>query len=306
MKVGTLFSGIGAFEMALQKEGIEHETIFACDIDKFVKESYLANHKTKYWFNDVKDINIDSINNEHIDMLVGGSPCQSFSMAGRRLGFEDTRGTLFFEFARCIQELKPEMFIFENVKGLLSHDKGNTFKTILNTFDELGYNYHWKVLNAKDFGIPQNRQRIFIIGFKDKSKQFEWPKEKELKLKVKDLLESSPIDKKYFMTTQAQNNLLQRDERTIDYFNPNYVYQSRYDEKTRENKKGIAPTLAKALSSVPIVVDNNNLRKLTPRECLRLMGFPDSFKQVVSNTQMYQQCGNSIVVDVLQAIIKKL
>ncbi len=406
MKIGTVFSGIGAFEQAVKKLNIEHEIIFACDIDKYVKQSYMANYETKYWFDDIKSINKDSVN-EEIDIFVGGSPCQSFSVAGKRLGFEDTRGTLFFEYARCIKELQPKMFIYENVKGLLSHDGGRTWETIKNVFDDLGYKYSYQVLNAKDYGIPQNRQRIFVVGFKD-DVDFKFPQKQELKLKVKDLLETAiapkyyyqkdygiqnnnintirkrnsieagdnrehknglcptltasmgmggnnvpVINEKYFLSDTIMNGITARGTNT---FNDDSVYSNRYDEPLRENKDGISHTLRASLSSVPIIQDkyflsdkmaefvlrphtfnknptidtdiaktlvatmgkgqrasqanyvttNSKLRKLTPRECLRLMGFPDDFKQVVSDSQMYKQAGNSIVVNVLEAILKEI
>ena len=204
IRVGTAFSGIGSFEQSLEILNVPHEIVFACDnggilfediasseelieIEKlqnkkeklalvesiykkarktnFVKKSYLENYELKEddFYHDVRFLG--SHIGKEIDIFVGGSPCQSFSMAGKRGGFEDTRGTLFFEFARCVKEFQPKVFIYENVKGLLSHDKGKTFETMLNTFDELGYKYHYQVLNAKDYGIPQNRQRIFVIGF---------------------------------------------------------------------------------------------------------------------------------------------
>ena len=142
---------------------------------QFVKESYFANYKINHenWYSDVMNIKGKKYKNQ-IDLLVGGSPCQSFSMVGKRKGFDDTRGTLFYEFARVVKESQPKVFIYENVKGLLNHDKGNTFETIKATFDELGYKYFYKLLNAKDYGMAQHRERIFVIGFKDKSIDFEF------------------------------------------------------------------------------------------------------------------------------------
>ena len=169
IKLATMFSGIGAIEFALKRLNLNYKIIFASDNDKFVKQSYFANYKIDEasWYDDVQKIDGKKYQNK-IDLLVGGSPCQSFSMVGKRRGFNDTRGTLFYEFARVIKESKPKVFIYENVKGLLSHDKGETFETIKATFDELGYSYFYKVLNSKDYGIPQHRERIFVIGFKNK------------------------------------------------------------------------------------------------------------------------------------------
>lgn len=296
LKVGTVFSGIGAFEQALEKLNINNEIIFACDIDKYVKKSYEANYKCNQWFSDIKEINKNNVK-ENIDILVGGSPCQSFSVAGKRLGFEDIRGTLFFEYARLIKELQPKVFIYENVKGLLSHDKGKTFETMLNVFNELEYNYYYQVLNASDYLIPQDRKRIFIVGFRSDVKyDFCFPIKKELKLKFKDLLEKS-IDQKYYY----------KDNHGIKNSNLNSLRIR--NNTTREYKSGLCPTLTALMgtggNNVPVLYDGR-LRKLTPRECLRLMGFSDNFKQVVSDTQMYKQCGNSIVVNILEEIIKNI
>ena len=163
-KVATLFSGIGAIEYAFKRLNLKNEIIFASDIDKYAKQSYFENYDIdeSRWYNDVKDIKGNKYKGK-IDILVGGSPCQSFSMVGKRKGLQDTRGTLFYEFARIVKESQPKIFIFENVKGLINHDKGNTFETIKATFDELEYRYFHQVLNAKDFGMPQHRERIFII-----------------------------------------------------------------------------------------------------------------------------------------------
>jgi len=280
---------------------MEHEIVFACDIDKYVKESYFANYETKHWFDDIRDITKEKIQDE-LDVFIGGSPCQSFSVAGKRLGFEDTRGTLFFEYARCVKELQPKVFIYENVKGLLSHDGGRTWETIKNVFDDLGYTYHYQVLNSKDYGIPQNRQRIFVVGFRnDFNVDFKFPEKQELKLRVKDLLETS-VAPKYNLSNVVVQGIKSRTDKE---FSENSVYTNRYDEPLRENKFGISHTLRASLSSVPIIYEST-LRKLTPRECLRLMGFSDDFKQVVSDSQMYKQTGNSIVVNVLEEIIKNI
>jgi DNA (cytosine-5)-methyltransferase 1 len=158
IRLATMFSGIGAIEFALKRLNLSNEIVFASDNDKFVKQSYFANYdiKENNWYEDVCSINGYKYKDK-IDLLVGGSPCQSFSMVGKRKGFNDTRGTLFYEFARVVKESQPKVFIYENVKGLINHDNGNTFETIKATFNELGYNYYYKVLNSKDYGIPQHR-----------------------------------------------------------------------------------------------------------------------------------------------------
>ena len=204
MKIGTFFSGVGSPEQALRDLDIKHEIEFACDIDKYAKETYLKNFNPKQYYKDITTLDMTKLS--YVDLLVFGFPCQSFSIAGKRKGFEDTRGTLFYDALRYLKEHKPRYFIAENVKGLLSHDKGKTFGTIIDClakttnyqmslmpFDNLGYHIHYKVLNTKDFGIPQNRERIFIIGIRDdKDNNFNFPKEIPLELKLKDILQDNP------------------------------------------------------------------------------------------------------------------
>lgn len=385
IRIGTLFSGIGAFEQALEISKIPHTIEFACDNggilledilskdDKekfasindsseklifvenaykkarktnFVKKSYLSNYSLadENFYHDVRFIG--SHINKKIDILVGGSPCQSFSVAGQRGGFEDTRGTLFFEFARCVKEFQPEMFIYENVKGLTTHDKGKTFEVVLNTFEDLGYKYFYQILNAKDYGIPQSRPRIFIIGFKNKDVSFEFPLKKELKTTMAHFLQEDVNDKYYLSETQlsfvrnpekikkqyvqidAEIALCQKAHQQYNlhgdfveekYYLSDKLIQYVLNEGTKNFK--IKPTIDTEIAKTLLAsmhkmhrasIDNyvtgkdNRLRKLTPRECLRLMGFCDTFEQDVSDVQMYKQAGNSIVVDVLMAIMSEV
>ena len=206
MKIGTDFSGIGAPEMALKYLGIDFESVFACEIDKYARQSFKQLHNPNTFYNDITTRNHKEV--EQLDLYVAGFPCQAFSMAGKRKGFEEARGTLFFNVAECIQINQPKVFVLENVKGLLSHDKGNTFQTIVDILsngggtqngqisldvfeDGLGYHIYWQVLNTKDYGIPQNRERIFIVGFKD-FREFSFPKPMELKLRLGDMLQDNP------------------------------------------------------------------------------------------------------------------
>jgi DNA (cytosine-5)-methyltransferase 1 len=366
IRVATMFSGIGAIEYALKRLKLSTEIIFASDIDKFAKQSYFANYKIDEgsWYNDVKDINGKKYKGK-IDLLVGGSPCQSFSMVGKRKGFADTRGTLFYDFARVVKESQPKVFIFENVKGLINHDKGNTFETIKATFDELGYKYFYQVLNAKNYGIPQHRERIYVIGFREQSINFEFPEPIPLEYKMQDFLEDY-TDSKYYLkekgvkfVTSSKNRkkrytqingdiaICQKANQQFNWhgdfvfessdksefneliFDVNEVEEKYYlsdkikkyvlTEGTKNFKTKIKTDLEIArplLQSMHKMhragVDNyvthnkGRIRKLTPKECLRLMGFRDDFKQVVSDTQMYRQAGNSIVVDVLIAILKQM
>jgi DNA (cytosine-5)-methyltransferase 1 len=365
IRIGTMFSGIGAIEYALKRLNLKTEIQFASDIDKFAKQSYLENYRldTNHWFDDVKDIDGKAYQDK-LDLLVGGSPCQSFSMVGKRRGFDDTRGTLFYEFARVVKESQPNVFIFENVKGLTNHDGGETFKTIKATFDELGYKYFYQVLNAKNYGIPQHRERIFVIGFKDRTVNFSFPEPIPLEHTMQDFLEDF-TDSKYYLkekgvkfVTSSKNRLkrytqingdialCQKANQQFNWhgdfiyeecfsagFNEflfdindveekyylsekvkNYVLSSgtkTFKTSTKTDLEVARPLLQSMHKMHRAGVDNyvthtGRIRKLTPKECLRLMGFRDDFKQVVSDTQMYRQAGNSIVVDVLIALLKQM
>ena len=365
--VGTLFSGIGAIEHAFERLGVKHKIAFAGDIDPFVKKSYLANHdlSEQDWHDDVCEFDARKYKYK-IDLLVGGSPCQSFSMVGKRGGLEDTRGTLFYEFARVVNECKPRVFIFENVRGLLSHDSGKTWLVIQNVFHDLGYQIHFQTLNSKDYGIPQHRERIFVVGFRNKATKFSFPEPIELMHTMQDFLEDF-TDSKYYLgskgvkfVTSSKNKLKRYTqingdialcEKANQQFNwhGDFVFEgsdepigsdefifnvSDVEEKyflSRKVKKYVLASGTKnfktsTATDLPIArpilqsmhkmhragVDNyityerGRIRKLTPRECLRLMGFRDSFKIAVSDTQMYRQAGNSIVVDVLIALLKQM
>ena len=365
IRIGTMFSGIGAIEYALKRLNLSTEILFASDIDNFVKQSYFANYEIQesQWYNDVKNIDGKKYKGK-LDLLVGGSPCQSFSMVGKRKGFEDTRGTLFYEFARVVKESQPNVFIFENVKGLINHDQGNTFETIKATFDELGYKYFHQVLNSKNYGIPQHRERIFVVGFKDKKANFSFPEPIPLEHRMQDFLEDFTDSKYYlkekgikFVTSSKNRNkrytqingeiaLCQKANQQFNWhgdfvfqesnesefndfiFNVTEVEEKYYlSDKVRDyvlsagtktfrtsvkTDLEIARPLLQSMHKMHRAgVDNyvthtGKIRKLTPKECLRLMGFRDDFKQVVSDTQAYRQAGNSIVVDVLIAILKQM
>ena len=198
IRLGTMFSGIGAIEHAFQRLGLNYEIAFAGDIDANCKKSYFANYdiKEEDWFTDARDFDASKYKGK-VDIIVGGAPCQAFSMVGRRLGFEDARGTLFYEFARVIKESEPKVFIFENVKGLTNHDGGRTWQEMQDIFHDLGYDLHYRVLNSKDYGIPQHRERLFCIGFRKPTK-FAFPAPVELEYRMYDFLEDY-IDTKYFL-----------------------------------------------------------------------------------------------------------
>jgi len=351
LQVATLFSGVGAVEHALKRMKVNHEIVFACDVDEFAKKSYFENYDIdeKRWFYDIKDLDGKKFKGK-IDLLMGGSPCQSFSMVGKRKGMGDDRGLLVYEFMRIVRESQPKVFIFENVKGLLSHNGGETWARILKKFDALGYNYYYKVLNARDYGIPQNRERVFLIGFKEKRK-FEFPDPIELKISMQDLLEDNP-DSKYYLgekgvdfVTKTKNlekkytqingdvALCQKANQQFNWHGDfvlegpkkveekyylsekvkKYVLASgtgKFYSKPQTDLRVARPLLSSMAKMHRAGVDNyvtkgSKIRKLTPKECFRLMGFGDDFKIAVSDTQAYKQAGNSVVVDVIINVLKK-
>lgn len=366
VNLATLFSGIGSIEQAFKRLKIKHNIVFAGDIDPFVKQSYFANYKINEedWHDDVTKFSAVKYKNK-VDLLVGGSPCQAFSMVGKRKGLEDTRGTLFYDFARVVSESQPKVFIYENVKGLLNHDGGKTWDVVQSVFHSLGYKLFTKVLNSKDYGIPQHRERIIVVGFKDNNVDFTFPTAIPLTRTMQDFLEDY-TDSKYYLKekgikfvtstknkikryTQINGNiaLCQKanqqfnwhgdfifEEQKADEFDEFTFDVSKVEEKyylsdkikkyvlaggtknfktSKETDLKVARPLLQTMHKMHRAgVDNyvthnkGRIRKLTPRECLRLMGFKDDFKIVVSDTQMYRQAGNSIVSDVLIAVLKQM
>lgn len=447
IKVGSDFSGVGAFNQALRRLGVEYQEIFACDWDKYARQTFIHNYgEPKYYPTNVYDRDIPS---ESLDIYMTSPPCQAFSLAGKRLGKDDKRGILFFNSLEFIQVNKPRYFIFENVKGLLSDDGGKTFSEWVNLLggksvnglpvlfpyeDSAPYHLYWKVLNAKNYGVPQNRERVFLIGIRDDSDNtFRFPAEEHLTKRLKDVLEDD-VDDKYFLSeaainkclkSQANENMLDKDipdkSRCIvagyykqpfdgqylkiksatskgyeeategdsinftvpnsetrrgrvgkgvaqtldtgcnqgvmvgdyrsdegfrwrqdgnspaimammrDTWKENFTGQNppivKYNDKRlnqtiAENKlpngeiKAIdtynkkvqdnAPTLTEPHHNTTRLWDGYKIRRLTPRECFRLMDFPDTFTWPVSDSQAYKQAGNSIVVNVLYKILKNL
>lgn len=354
LKLATVFSGIGAIEHALLRMNIPNEIVFACDNDKYCKQTYFANHQVneEKWINDIHEVNGKKYCGK-VDLLVGGSPCQSFSMVGKRKGLEDPRGLLIYEFVRLVNEIQPEIFIYENVKGLLNHGQSETWKKLKAALDKTKYDIHVSVLNAKDYGIPQNRERMFVIGFNKARPDFKFPKPVELKISMKDLLEDNP-NPKYFLpekgiTFVTREDMLKKKYTQINgkialcqtrnqQFNWHGDFVMEMPKKNVDDKYYLSNKVAKYVNSSgtkdfyskpetdlevarPLLasmakmhragVDNyitkkGRLRKLTPRECLRLMGFDDRFKIVVSDTQAYKQAGNAIVVDVLIHLLRSI
>jgi len=333
IKIGTDFSGIGSPEMALKYLGIEHRNIFACDIDKYARQSYNALHDPETMFEDITKRNHQDI--ENLDLYVAGFPCQSFSMSGNRKGFDETRGTLFFDTAQFIKINQPKCFILENVQGLLNHDSGRTFQTIIDLLtnnggtingqmsfpifdDGLGYHVYYKLLNSKDFGVPQNRVRIFIIGFKD-FKPFTFPKPTTLTTYLEDILEDD-VDDKYNLSqkvidgfkmsgSQKNDNIIIHSTHTRSAKRPSLKNNHNAGGHGHLSKSDGTTYCLDAKNSQAIEI-NAKMRRLTPKETWRLQGFKDEdfakVENLVSNSQLYKQSGNSITVNVMMALYKNL
>lgn len=317
ISLATTFSGIGAVETACKVLGLNNKIVFAGDIDDFCKETYFANYNIteSQWHRDVRVFEASKFKNK-VDLFVGGSPCQSFSIMGKRKGLEEARGTLFYDYARIIHECNPKVFIYENVTGMLNHDKGRTWKIISDIFDELNYIWTYWVLNAKDFGLPQNRRRIFVIGFRSDLKPFfdklEEPKPFELKTSVEDLLEHD-VPNKYYLPIKgfirvtspneskhvALNHSISRCQVACQQYNwfGDMRFETEFPQRIAEDDR-----IFKGEYNGEIGVT----RTLTPRECLRLMGYPDSFKIVVNDTQAYRQSGNSIAINVISNVVNSI
>lgn len=293
-----LFAGIGGIRRPFQKLG--GKCVFSSEIDKFAIQTYEAN------WNETPSGDITKIDEKEIpkfDILLAGFPCQAFSMAGKRKGFSDTRGTMFFEVERILEYHKPKCFMLENVKGLLNHDKGKTFKTMLDILEKkLNYKVYYKVLNAKDFGVPQNRERIIIVGFKNHNINFKFPEPTHISTRLGDILEKN-VDPKYTISDKlwASHQRRKKEHQAkgngfgYSLFNENSEYTSTLS--ARYYKDG---------SEILIEQKDKNPRKLTPREAARLQGFPDDFKIVVSDTQSYKQFGNSVPTKMIEAVANNI
>lgn len=303
-----LFAGIGGIRLAFQKNG--GKCVFTSEWDSFAKKTYEAN------FGEVPFGDITQVSEKEIpdhDILLGGFPCQPFSIAGvskknslgRQHGFLDkTQGTLFFDIARIIEHKKPKVFMLENVKNLVSHDKKKTFKVITETLTELGYSVHYKVLDAKYY-VPQHRERIIIVGFKksvfEEKETFEFPEPPNTELAIREILEKR-VDPKYTLSDKLWNYLQE--------------YKKKHQAKGNgfgfgmTNLNGVSRTLSaryyKDGAEILIPQRGKNPRRLTPRECARIQGFPDEFIIPVSNNQAYKQFGNSVAMPLIQAVGKNI
>lgn len=297
LKYIDLFCGIGgfriAFEEACKENDIHPKCVFSSDIDKYAQDSYEAN------FGERPDGDITKIDEKEIpdhDILFAGFPCQPFSIIGQMKGMDDTRGTLFFDIARIIKEKQPKAFILENVKQLMGHDKGKTLKIIIQALTDLDYHVQYSVLNALDYGLPQKRERVVIVGHKEPI-MFTFPSPEKPYIPLTSILETK-VDQKYFASDYIQEK---RKEKHKTSFYPSIWH---------ENKSGnicsypYSCALRSGASHNYLLV--NGERRLTPREMFRLQGFPDSYKIIVSDAQAKKQAGNAVPVNMIKAVVQKL
>jgi len=299
-KVIDLFAGVGGIRLGFEKAfKNEISFVFSSELDKYAKITYNANHN-EVPYGDITQIEANEIP-QH-DIILAGFPCQAFSVAGLKKGFEDTRGTLFFDVARIAKHHRPKVIFLENVKGFKNHDKGNTFKVVKDTLEELGYKVYWQILNAKHFGVPQNRERIYIIGFLDHSVNLKFPEKFEEVPVLGNILDKI-VDNKYTISDKLWAG---HQRRKLEHkAKGNGFGYSMFNEKS-EYTSTLSARYYKDGSEVLIEQKNTNPRKLTPREAGRLQGFPNDFKIVVSDTQAYKQFGNSVAVPVIEQLAKKI
>lgn len=319
IKILELFGGIGACSKALERIGINYQIVDYVEIDKYAVKSFNAMHNTNFEPQDIcswdKDI--------EVDLIMHGSPCQDFSLAGKQAGGDEgsgTRSSLMYETLRIVENLKPKYVIWENVKNLLGKKHKHNFEAYLETMEQLGYNNYYQVLNAKDYGIPQHRERVFTISIRnDIHNTFTFPEEKELKIKLKDLLEEQ-VDDKYYLSQKMIDYISATGTANFKNHDSRINLEIARPLTTDQNKRaGTTNYLSEELPAnydlstfqeKGVVMNDLRIRKLTPKECWRLMGFDDDdfekAKKVNSNTQLYKQAGNSIVVNVLEAILKNL
>ena len=297
MKVASLFCGCGGLDYGFHKAG--YEIVWSNDFDKYAVETYNRNFPNKAVCADINQVDLNSIPKH--DVLIGGFPCQPFSMMGKENGFQDRRGTLFFKVVEVIENQKergqqPRIVVLENVRNLLSHDKGRTFKVIKETLEELGYHVFSAQLNSADYGVPQTRNRVFLVCMMDNI-DYEFPKGVELKQTLQDLLEQDVPDK-YFLSEKILKTILSNGT-------GGYYAKSEIDLKIA---RPLTATMAKMHRACQdnYVTQGKGIRRLTPRECARLQGFPDSFKIEVSDAQAYKQFGNAVTVNVSYEIAKSI
>lgn len=312
LAIGSFFAGVGGIELGFSQAGFSN-LVYANEFDKYACKTYTNNFPEEILDNrDICQVKPEEL--PHLDIVCGGFPCQAFSIAGLQKGFEDTRGTMFFEMLRFVNYFKPKIVFAENVKNLQTHDNGKTFKIIKESLEDLGYTVLFKVLNASEYGnVPQNRERIYIIGFldSDQAKRFIWPEKIPLTKTIRDVIDFvNPQDEKYYyragkFTGDIYEKLV---EAMID---KDSIYQWRRTY-VRQNKSGVIPTLTANQGggghNVCIIkTDSGEIRKMTPRECFNAQGFPEEYNiKNVSDTQLYKQAGNSVCIPVIERIAEQI
>jgi len=303
-----LFSGVGGIELGFKNVGFD--VIWANEIDEKAISTNKLNFSHELVQGDIEKILSNEIP-EH-NVLLAGFPCQAFSLAGYRKGFADERGNVFFQIARILRDKRPEVVFLENVKNLVSHDKGNTFRVITKTLEAYGYYVKHKVLNAMEYGnIPQNRERIYILGFQSKKayEKFTFPDPIPLTKTIRDIVDYNKKVDDIFYYSKEKNKFYQKLEDNITNKDTLYQWRRVY---VRENKSGVCPTLTANMGTgghnVPLVLTKHGIRKLTPRECFMFQGFPKDFKlpKNIANSHLYKQAGNSVVIPVIERIAKNI
>lgn len=303
--VASMFAGIGGIDLAFEQAGFS--IVWANEIDKYACRTYRLNFGDEYLVEgDIQDVKTQDI--PDFKVLISGFPCQAFSSVGLEKGFKDPRGNLFFETARVIAAKKPEVVFFENVANLVKHDEGRTFLTIYNTLAELGYCVRYKVMNASDYGIPQQRNRIYIVAFNDESRcdKFVFPEERPLKIDAFALFDKERQPDSYYMDNHKMWNDM------VAFMTDKHRIYRFTDWGLSRGRDGICPTLLAAMGSpyerIPFFYDDFSIRKITQREAARLQGFPENFQFPIQKTpkQVYKQIGNSVCVPIVKEIADQI
>ena len=317
LKCASFFAGVGGIDLGFEQTKA-FQTVYANEFDEYPARTYEKNFPLKVDVRDIHDVKSDQI--PDFDVMLAGFPCQAFSIAGYRKGFDDEkgRGELFFELTRILEDKRPRIAFFENVKNLVGHDNGNTFRVICEQLDILGYKYTYQVLNAMNFGnVAQNRERIYIVAFRDKEdfEKFEWPKSIPLKKTVKDIIDfENRVDEKYYYTEgKYKGDIFEQLSSAMKDEDPNnpaiYQWRRKY---VRRNQSGVVPTLTanqgEGGHNVCLIKTKFGIRKMTPRECFNTQGFPKNFKLPAeqSDAKLYKQAGNSVCVSVIKRIAEQV
>ena len=310
LKCASFFAGVGGIDLGFEQTG-KFEIVYANEFDEYAVKTYQENSSIKVDCRDINTVKTEEI--PDFDVMLAGFPCQAFSIAGYREGFKDKkgRGELFFQLERIFVEKKPKIIFLENVKNLVGHDNGNTFRVILDCLHNAGYKVKYQVLNAMNYGnIPQNRERIYIVAFRDEDlyNKFNFPEPVKLTTKLNDVIDfNKKKDSKYYYTDKCPfyDKLVDGMTKTKTVYQWRRIY-------VRENKSNVCPTLTANMGTgghnVPLVKVKHGIRKLTPMECFLIQGFPKTFKLPtdMANTRLYKQAGNSVVVPVINNIAKEI